>query len=50
MIIVFVTFIAYIARNLGKKAELNMVKRLGGLPTTILIVNPVSDKLSRVMT
>lgn len=37
MIIIFVTFMAHIARNLGKKAEHKMVKRLGGLPTTILM-------------
>lgn len=37
MIIIFMTFMAYIARHLGKKVESKMVKRLGGLPTTILM-------------
>lgn len=37
MIIIFITFMAYIARDLGKKAERKMIKRLGGLPTTILM-------------
>ncbi|WP_346889391.1 hypothetical protein [Clostridium sp. UBA1056] len=37
IIIIFITFMAYIARDLGKKAERKMVKRLGGLPTTILM-------------
>ncbi|OVE67975.1 hypothetical protein CCS79_13550 [Clostridium diolis] len=37
IIIIFMTFMSYIARNLGKKVERNMVKRLGALPTTILM-------------
>ena len=37
VIIIFMTFMAHVARDLGKKAERKLVKRLGGLPTTIVM-------------